>query len=127
MSTRLEYIKPENLIRAADLIEKDSDPVAASEIVIKLKEIQNAISAPYEREEQKIEVLRAQVSERLLALLEAVNPGVKAGSVLHIDTSVNVLRLLVDLNGLQKPVNKKPDIKIATKIELKFGKPRERD
>lgn len=118
------YIKPKQIITTSALVQQDNE-TKLSEIAKQVKEIQSVINAEYQEEETKLQDMRDKVSIQLLGLYEKTQNGVNAGSFEHIKAATGVLEVFIKLNGLEKPVNRKPEQKIVTDIKLQFGKPRD--
>lgn len=118
------YIKPKQIITTSALVQQDNE-TKLSEIAKQVKEIQSVINADYEEEETKLQDMRDKVSIQLLELYKKTQNGVNAGSFEHIKAATGVLEVFIKLNGLEKPVNRKPEQKIVTDIKLQFGKPRD--
>lgn len=118
------YIKPKQIITTSTLVQQDNE-TKLSEVAKQVKEIQAVINAPYEEEEMRLQEMREKISGQLLHLYEKTQNGVNAGSFEHIKAATGVIEILIKLNGLEKPVNRKPEQKIVTDIKLQFGKPRD--
>lgn len=122
LSERTKYQRPTQLIRASDLIANDN--VDVSEITKQIREINDVFKREYEQDEMKLVEARNVITTRLLGYAEALQNGVNAGSTLHVDSATRIMEILIELHGLKKPVNKKPENKVDTHIQLVMGKPR---
>lgn len=121
VSQLAKYQRPTKLINATDLIEQPQD---VSEITRQIREINDVFKREYEQEEEKLNEGRRVITERLSGIFDKLQNGVNAGSVLHAEAQTRILELMIDLHGLKKPVNKKPETKTDVNIKLVMGKPR---
>jgi hypothetical protein len=61
----------------------------------------------------------------LTGLLKNLERGNSAGSFEHIRVSAQIYETIIEMMGLKKPVNKKPEQKVNTNIRLEFHKSRD--
>lgn len=122
VSRLAKYQRPVQLIGATDLIEKNE--LSESEITRQIREINDVFRGEYEQEEEKLTAIRAAITDRLLGYADKLQNGINAGSVLHVEAATRVMETIIELNGLKKPVNKKPETNTDINIKLVMGKPR---
>ena len=101
------------------IIKKDVQIVPkVSEILTILKQT-NELYAKNAEDEEVLNAMRADLSNKFLYLYEKAQIGVERGSALHIEAANKVLNSLVDLHGLKRAVVQREE-KIITDIVLKW-------